>query len=91
MCIGDFIEIIKVEERSGGAIWPERQMQEFRDCLDYCGLKDFGFSGLPFTWCNGRFNGPLVWVQLDKAFASVDWILKFPTVHLHHYRHSILH
>lgn len=43
MCIGDFIEIIKVEERSGGAIWPERQMQEFRDYLDYCGLKDLVF------------------------------------------------
>ena len=47
LCIGDFNEITKIEEKSGGAIRPEKQMQEFRDCQDFCGLKDLGFSGLP--------------------------------------------
>lgn len=34
-------------------------MQQFRDCLDYSGLKDLGFTGLPYTWCNRRFDGAL--------------------------------
>ena len=32
VCIGDFNEITKVEEKFGGAILPEKQMQDFRDC-----------------------------------------------------------
>ena len=59
-------------------------MQVFRDCLDFYGFKDIGFTGLPFTWCNNRFDGPLVWVRLDRVVASVDWMLKFPSVSLHH-------
>ena len=59
-------------------------MQSFSDCLDFCGLKDLGFSGLPFTWCNQRFDGNVVWVQLDRAIASPEWVLKFPAVRLYH-------
>ena len=49
-----------MNKKSGGAVRPEKQMQDFRDCLDVCGLKDLGFSGLPFTWCNRRYNEALV-------------------------------
>ncbi|XP_075663122.1 uncharacterized protein LOC142632636 [Castanea sativa] len=84
VCIEDFIEITRIQEKSGGCIRPESQMQGFRDCLDVCGLKDLGFSGLPFTWCNRRYDGPVTWVRLDRAVASADWMLKFPTARLHH-------
>ena len=77
MCIGDFNEITKMEEKLGGAIRPDKQMQDFKDCQDFCRLKDLGFTGLPFTWCNKHFGGDLIWVRLDRALASVDWILKF--------------
>ena len=63
MCIGDFNEITRVEEKSGGVVHPEKQMQDFRDCLDVCGLKDLGYSGLPFTWCNRKL---LVTVEGDS-------------------------
>ena len=59
-------------------------MQVFRDCQYFWGLKDLGFTGLPFTWCNKHFGGDLIWVRLDRALASVDWILKFPSCRLHH-------
>ena len=49
MCIGDFNEITKMEEKSGGAIRPDKQMQDFKDCQDFCRLKDLGFTSLPFT------------------------------------------
>lgn len=84
MCIGDFNEITRAEEKSGGAIRSEKQMQDFRDCLDFCGLKDLGYSSLPFTWCNRRYNQGLGWVRLDRAVATTEWILKFPNAHLYH-------
>ena len=84
VCVGDFNEITRLEEKLGGVIHAETQMQSFRDCLDFCGLKDLGFSGLPYTWCNRHFEGNVVWVQLDRAVASPEWVLKFPAVRLHH-------
>ena len=59
-------------------------MQQFRDSLDFCGLKDLGFSGLPYTWSNRRFDGQMIWVRLDRAVALADWMLKFPSVRVHH-------
>ena len=58
--IGDFNEIVGLEEKTCTAICPERQMQAFQNCLDDCGLKDLGFLRLPFTWSNRRFDGLLV-------------------------------
>lgn len=84
VCIDDFNEIAKVEEKLKGEIRSEKQMQYFRDCQDFCGLKDLGYTGLPFTWCNMWFDGSLVWVRLDRALATTDWILKFPSIHPHH-------
>ncbi|XP_075654591.1 uncharacterized protein LOC142624738 [Castanea sativa] len=82
--VGDFNEIVKVDEKSGGAVQSEKQMQDFCDCLDFCGLKDLGYSSLPFTWRNRRYDTGLVWVRLDRAVATVEWMLKFPTTRLHH-------
>ena len=65
VCLGDFNEITRLEEKLGGVPHAENQMQFFRECLDFCGLKDLGYSGLPFTWCNRRFEGNVVWVRLD--------------------------
>ena len=59
-------------------------MQGFRDALDYCGLRDIGYNGYPFTWCNRRPGHHNVWVRLDREVVSVDWMLKFPTTHVHH-------
>ena len=84
VCLGDFNEITRLEEKLGRVPRAENQMQSFCDCLDFCGLKDLGFSGLPFTWCNRRFEGNVVWVRLDRAVASPKWVLKFPAARLHH-------
>ena len=59
-------------------------MRSFKECLDFCALKDLGSSGLPYTWSNRRFDGPMVWVRLDHALASSEWLQKFPTTKLHH-------
>ncbi|KAL4652403.1 hypothetical protein ACB092_01G230800 [Castanea dentata] len=63
---------ITVEEKQGWLDRPEHQMQGFRDALDFCGLRDIGYNGFPFTWCNHR------------CVATMDWLLKFPTTRVHH-------
>ena len=38
LCVGDFNEITKVEEKKGGVVRRERQMRDFREALDFCGF-----------------------------------------------------
>ena len=84
ICLGDFNEIVRLEEKQGWLDRPKRQMQGFRDALDYCGFKDLGFTGFPFTWCNRRPGDHNVWIRLDRGVATVDWFLQFPTSRIHH-------
>ena len=72
VCMGDFNEILRLEEKQGWLDLPERQMQDFRDALDYCGFKDLGCNGFPFTWCNRRLSDHNVWIWLDRGVATVD-------------------
>ena len=48
-CIGNFNEITRLDEKSGGTLRSDKQMQVFRDCLDFCIFKNIGFTRLPFT------------------------------------------
>ncbi|XP_075663156.1 uncharacterized protein LOC142632674 [Castanea sativa] len=82
--MGDFNEILLGEEKLGWHDQPERQMQLFRDALDDCRLKDLGFNGYPFTWCNRKPGAHNVWIHLDRGVATVEWILRFPTSRIHH-------
>ena len=84
ICLGDFNEILKLEEKQGWLDRPKRQMQGFWDALDYCGFKDLGFNGYLFTWCNRRLGDHNVWIRLDHGVATVDWFLQFPTSSVHH-------
>jgi len=47
--MGDFNEILRVEEKQGWLGRPKRQMQGFQNALDYCGLKDLGYPLLGVT------------------------------------------
>lgn len=90
MVLGDFNEILLAKEKQGGLDRPEYQVQNFRDDLDYCSLKDLRFNGFPFTRCNRIPGNHNVWVRLDQGVATIEWILCFPTIRVHHldYFHS---
>ena len=78
ICVGDFNEIIRAQEKMGGRLRPFKQMQDFRDVLDECGFRDLGFVGGKFTWCNGQKDGYTIWERLDRAVAiTIDWLEKF--------------
>ena len=82
--MGDFNKILLANEKQGWLDRPKRQMQGFRDALDFCRLRDIGFNGYPFSWCNRRPRVQNVWIRLDMGVALVEWILKFPSSQIHH-------
>ncbi|XP_030945823.1 uncharacterized protein LOC115970311 [Quercus lobata] len=84
LCFGDFNEIISVEEKLGGAPRPQNQMEAFRNIIHRCGFKDLGFSGFEFTWCNQQEGSDRVYLRLDRAFATPDWIEHFTNVRVQH-------
>jgi len=78
LCGGDFNEILKSHEKSGGRLRPQGQIDQFREVLDECNLIDLGYSGNKFTWSKSYPNGGMVWERLDKAVGSVDWYDLYP-------------
>uniref|UniRef100_A0A2N9G6C8 Uncharacterized protein n=1 Tax=Fagus sylvatica TaxID=28930 RepID=A0A2N9G6C8_FAGSY len=76
-CIGDFNEIVKLEEMKGRLARPDCQMRRFRSALDDCGLVDLRYRGFPFTWCNNRDPPFTTWVRLDRAVANIGWPFRF--------------
>ena len=86
-CMGDFNELLHTEEKKGGRLRPNAQMQAFREALDFCGFIDLGFTGPEFTW-HGRRHEYMIWERLDRGVANYDWMSKFPAAtvrHLHCY------
>ena len=83
-CVGDYNELTSTDEKVGGVIRLERQMQEFRDAIDYCGFIDLGFVGEPFTWCNNRLGSATIWERLDRGLAMAEWLSMFPNASIHH-------
>ena len=78
LCAGDFNEITKSHEKSGGRLRPFMQIKNFRDVLDECGLVDLGFMGSKFTWFKNIANGILVWERLDRDVGNSDWLEIYP-------------
>jgi hypothetical protein len=42
----------------GGNEWQEWSMEGFREAVEYCGFRDLGYTGLPYTWDNRREGAP---------------------------------
>uniref|UniRef100_A0A2N9G7B6 Reverse transcriptase domain-containing protein n=1 Tax=Fagus sylvatica TaxID=28930 RepID=A0A2N9G7B6_FAGSY len=82
-CMGDFNELVRIEEKQGRHARSERQMQLFRDVLDECSFMDLGFTGPRFTWTNNR-PADMTWERLDRVVATPDWLLQFPSAQVHH-------
>ena len=88
ICIGDFNEILLANEKQGGEPRSEWQMVNFREVLDNCRLRDMGFKGARFIWCNRKDEQDRVYVRLDRRVANQEWYDLFPHFDVHHLRFS---
>ncbi|KAL0347722.1 UNVERIFIED_CONTAM: hypothetical protein Scaly_1788200 [Sesamum calycinum] len=84
LCAGDFNEILDQSEKLGGPPRPVWQIRNFREALAGCSLSDLGFTGTPFTWCNGHSLPTTVRERLDRACANLEWSRLFPNVSVKH-------
>lgn len=73
LCFGDFNEILQMNEKTGKNDRRESNIKDFRDAVKFCGLRDLGFKGHPFTWSNRRFGPQLVEERLDRFLCCKDW------------------
>ncbi|KAK3212709.1 hypothetical protein Dsin_017415 [Dipteronia sinensis] len=67
ICMGDFNEILWDSEKLGGITKNWKQVSDFRETLEDCGLEDMGFMGPNFTWCNKRDGDAMILERLDRA------------------------
>ena len=59
-------------------------MEKFRNVVKFCGFKDLGYVGPDFTWCNMKEGDDRMYLRLDRAFATNEWIDKFDEAKVHH-------
>ena len=52
--LGDFNELVRVEQKQGRLSRLENQIQRFRDVLDDCDFINLGYSSSSYTWTNNR-------------------------------------
>ena len=73
-----------MEEKLGGVQRSQRQMEDFRDAIHQCGFKGLGFIGLEFTWCNMQEGESRMYLRLDRALATPNWVDHYKEVKVHH-------
>ena len=84
LLMGDFNEILSSDERLGELVGSQRNMYEFGEVLNKCGLVDLGYRGYPFTWENCRDAEANVQKRLDRAVTSVAWMSLFTLCTIDH-------
>uniref|UniRef100_A0A7N2M4M2 DUF4283 domain-containing protein n=1 Tax=Quercus lobata TaxID=97700 RepID=A0A7N2M4M2_QUELO len=89
MAIGDFNELVGLSEKEGGGCRPTSHMARFSKTIDWCGFRDAGFVGPKFTWLYQKNDGTQIRERLDRALATEDWMVKFPSTKLYHLSSSV--
>ena len=72
LCLGDFNEILSMDEKAGGSIRSQQQMDGFRNVVDFCGFSDLGYCGTDFTWSNMQEGEHNIQLRLDRALATPE-------------------
>ena len=55
-------------------------MERIRSRVDSYNFKDLGYIGPDFTWCNMQEGDDKIYLRLDKALATQNWIEKYKEV-----------
>uniref|UniRef100_A0A803Q8P9 Reverse transcriptase domain-containing protein n=1 Tax=Cannabis sativa TaxID=3483 RepID=A0A803Q8P9_CANSA len=90
LAIGDFNEILSNNDKLGGGLRRESQMEAFRAILDKCSLHEVPYIGDHFTWIKNRTALDTIKEWLDWCFINNHWESHFhmPTVEHLDFYHS---
>lgn len=84
LCCGDFNDLLQISDKYGGVQVHYRNTANLRFFTNSLGLQDLGFTGPAFTWANNQPFHTHVRERLDRAFATVDFITKYPDINVAH-------
>ncbi|XP_060960631.1 uncharacterized protein LOC133031206 [Cannabis sativa] len=76
MVLGDFNDILSVEERIGGNK-RQRASKEFKECVEVCGLENVKFTSSFFTCSNKQDSETRIYSKIDLVLANQMWLDKF--------------
>ncbi|XP_060178025.1 uncharacterized protein LOC132607961 [Lycium barbarum] len=85
---GDFNAITSVDEKFGGLPVTINEIQDFRGCIQNCGISDLGFSGSKFTWWNGQSGDDCIFKRLDRCMGNQLLQAKYSSVGINHLMRS---
>ncbi|XP_041025339.1 uncharacterized protein LOC121265718 [Juglans microcarpa x Juglans regia] len=73
LCAGDFNKILQQSDKICGASRPYKQIEEFRQAVECCGLNDIQSYGQEFTWSNNRNGREFTKEKIDRALGNKEW------------------
>lgn len=82
---GDFNEILGIEEKDGGRLRSQAQIEAFSETIDNCLLKDMGWAGDKFTWRRGNRKDSWIRERLDRIFANQEMINQCQNIKIQHH------
>ena len=59
-------------------------MDDFREAIDCCRFMDLGFCGPEFTWYNMQEGRNKIYLRLDRALVTQEWINHYKDMRVHH-------
>lgn len=74
--MGDFNNVLKMEDRIGGAPVQIQEYQDLQMMMDNAGLYDCQMTGAYFTWSN-KYKNDLIYSRIDHVLGNVDWFLRY--------------
>lgn len=78
LMIGDFNEVLCVEDKFGGNQVNLNKVLELKAYLDSYSFVDLGFVGPKYTWTNKRQILDLILERIDRCFANPLWRILYP-------------
>ncbi|KAK9668538.1 hypothetical protein RND81_13G067700 [Saponaria officinalis] len=87
MC-GDFNTVLSPMERMGGRTTNE-EMDDFRNCIEDCGLFDGYVTGCFFTWNNKQGPEMRVYSRLDRFLVNQHWFDSMPDAYAHFHNEGL--
>ena len=78
LCFGDFNCIAAHEEKRGGPLKSQREIDGFREAISVSQLNSLWFEGYPFTWSNNRLDNENTQERLDRVLMTDSWHEMFP-------------
>ena len=76
--MGDLNAIRNHEDRLGGAVISNADIQPMRNLIDDCELDDLKAKGAFFTWNNKQEKDHLIYSRIDRVLINEEWLNLFP-------------